>query len=63
MTTYKLIKGGIANQECSMLRDNGDGSMTSFLIDPANTDYQAYLQFLADGGQPLPADDNGQAAE
>ena len=25
--------------------------------DPANTDYQAYLKFLADGGQPLPADE------
>ena len=26
-------------------------------FDPANTDYQAYLKFLADGGQPLPADE------
>jgi hypothetical protein len=24
--------------------------------DPDNTDYQAYLKFLAEGGQPLPAD-------
>jgi len=31
-------------------------------FDEANTDYQAYLKFLADGGQPLPADDNGQTA-
>jgi hypothetical protein len=31
--------------------------------DPANTDYQEYLRFLAEGGQPLPADDDGQAAE
>jgi hypothetical protein len=31
-------------------------------FDPENTDYQAYLKFLADGGQPLPADDNGQTA-
>lgn len=30
-------------------------------FDPANTDYQEYLKFLAQGGQPLPADevDNG----
>jgi len=28
-----------------------------------NTDYQAYLKFLAEGGQPLPADDNGQASQ
>jgi hypothetical protein len=26
-------------------------------FDPDNTDYQAYLKFLADGGQPLPADE------
>lgn len=25
-------------------------------FDPDNTDYQAYLKFLAEGGQPLPAD-------
>lgn len=25
-------------------------------FDPANTDYQAYLKFLAEGGQPEPAD-------
>lgn len=31
-------------------------------LDPANTDYQAYLKFLAEGGQPLPADDNGQTS-
>lgn len=37
-----------------------DGATIPF--DPANTDYQAYLKFLAEGGQPLPADDNGQAS-
>jgi hypothetical protein len=26
-------------------------------FDPANTDYQAYLKFLAEGGQPTPADE------
>ena len=25
--------------------------------DPANTDYQAYLQWLSEGNQPLPADE------
>lgn len=34
-----------------------------FPQDPANTDYQEYLKFLAEGGQPLPADEDGQAAE
>lgn len=27
-------------------------------FDPANTDYQAYLKWLEEGNQPLPADDN-----
>ena len=31
-------------------------------FDPDNTDYQAYLKFLEEGGQPLPADDNGQTS-
>jgi hypothetical protein len=28
----------------------------SIPFDPANSDYQEYLKFLAEGGQPLPAD-------
>jgi len=31
--------------------------------DPANTDYQEFLRWKAEGNEPLPADDNGQAAE
>ena len=42
-----------------------DGTTYPFKIDeylhipvnPANTDYQAYLKFLEDGGTPLPADE------
>ena len=28
----------------------------SFVCDPANTDYQEFLKFLEEGGQPLPAE-------
>jgi hypothetical protein len=34
-----------------------ENSVTTFLIDPANTDYQKYLQWLSEGGVPLPADE------
>jgi hypothetical protein len=66
MTTYKLLKGGIENKEYGALRDNGDGTMTSFAFDPANTDYQAFLKYQAEGGKVYGADEevpDGQAAE
>ena len=52
MITYKLIKD-IEGNICAVNRSDG----WSIPFDPANTDYQAYLKFLADGGTPLPADE------
>jgi hypothetical protein len=53
--TYKLYKT-IAGQD-GAVTVNEDGSMTSFLFDPANTDYQAYLKWLEEGNEPVPADE------
>lgn len=48
---YKNIDGTVAN---GIFRVS-DSAFIPF--DPANTDYQAYLKWLAEGNQPLPADE------
>jgi hypothetical protein len=53
---YKNLDGSIGN---GVIRSS-DGAVIPF--DPANIDYQKYLKFLEEGGQPLPADDNGQTS-
>jgi hypothetical protein len=50
---YKL-KNNFNNTPYAVIRTS-DGAFIPF--DPDNTDYQAYLKFLADGGQPLPAEE------
>ena len=49
---YKLSPTFMGNQT-SVIRAS-DGAAIPF--DPANTDYQAYLKWLAEGNTPAPAD-------
>jgi hypothetical protein len=51
---YKLVKtiNGFAPQ---VVIRTTDGAWIPF--DPANADYQEYLKWLAEGNQPLPADE------
>ena len=51
---YKLYK--TSNGETGISKQNEDGSVISFLENPDNTDYQAYLAWLESGGIPLPAE-------
>jgi len=49
---YKLIKslGGVVN----VVQRLSDNAFIPF--DPANSDYQAYLKWVAEGNTPLPAE-------
>ena len=50
----KNINGNISNEIIVRLKDN------AFIpFDPANTDYQKYLEWLAEGNTPLPVDEAG----
>ena len=59
--TYKLYKTTLG--ENAAMRFNEDGSVTSFLFNHANTDYQAYLKWLDEGNAPVEADTPEPAQE
>jgi len=50
---YKLINNPMTNTPCSV---SLVGTTTSIPFDENNTDYQAYLKWLAEGNTPLPAE-------
>jgi len=51
---YKLYKNSYGQD--NIAKTNEDGSVTSFGQNPDNTDYQAYLKWVAEGNEPLPAE-------
>ena len=52
---YKQLKDTLGNIRTNGISRIEDSAYIPF--DPDNTDYQAYLKFLEEGGVPLPADE------
>jgi hypothetical protein len=52
---YKLVKDDLVFGAAKNVIRVDDGASIPF--DPANTDYQAYLQWIEAGNQPEPAEE------
>jgi hypothetical protein len=51
----EIISMGIT--ETHIIQDRGNNEFTSFPADENNPNYQAYLKWLDEGNEPLPADE------
>jgi hypothetical protein len=56
MKQYKLLLDRDTKQATSVILTTDDFTL-GIPFDPANTDYQEYLKWVAEGNQPLPADE------
>jgi hypothetical protein len=52
---YKLIIDPISGEKLNVIQRLSDSAFIP--LDPANTSYQQYLEWLAEGNTPLPADE------
>ena len=54
--TYTLVRDPFTNTEDSLKRQDEDGNVAIVPVSEDNRDYQEYLEWLAEGNEPLPAD-------
>ena len=52
---YQKLTNPVTGAEAQSIKRIADNAFIPF--DPANTDYQAYLAWLAEGNTPTPADE------
>ena len=60
MENYKIIHNQMLNVDTGVLRLSDKASIP---FDPANTDYQAFLKYQAEGGKVYGADEEIPAEE
>ena len=54
--TYTWVNNPFTNTEESLKRQDEDGNVAIVPVSEDNRDYQEYLEWLAEGNEPLPAD-------
>mgnify|MGYP003142517982 CR=1 FL=1 len=56
MATYKLCNSPSTGELCAILKDEGNGRFLSIPVAEGNTDYQEYLEWVAEGNTAEAAD-------